>query len=386
MERREKTEEQLMRAQRVECVGSLASGIAHDMNNMLAPISLASELLESEVESKDGKRMLDLIAQSARRGSDLVKQITVFVRGAKEGADQANITKLLQDLERTARATFPPFIRLNFQIADDLPPVVGQATELYQVMLNLAINARDAMPNGGQLTLQASLAGDSSKTHAAPKIVEVVVHDSGTGIPPEIVGRIFDPFFTTKAPGKGTGLGLATVKSILERYGATIQVASTPGQGTRFALRLLASAERIKPAQVDESEAPTGNGERILLVEDELALADILQESLKHAGYSVTLCGDGAEALERFENDPDSFDVVLTDFRMPVMEGRVLVKKLRALSPVVPIILMSGSQDIQTTREELGPQLQILSKPFTISELLRLLRTLLAAAGSPPIL
>jgi signal transduction histidine kinase/CheY-like chemotaxis protein len=365
IEERKKTEGQLLRAQRVECLGALAGGIAHDLNNMLAPILMAAPLLEDEVKG-DSKHYLDLISQSAQRGSDLIKQIMIFARGTKGEMQQLNVRRLMRDLQKTLEATLPRSIQLQTIMPEELE-ILGDPTQVWQVLMNLCINARDAMPNGGTLMIKAE--GVSGTRHGSARMVQIEVADTGIGIPREHLLNIFDPFFTTKAPGKGTGLGLATVKRIIESHRGGIRVESHIGKGTTFFVTFPRAGRESIPEPPSALEY-LGHGEHILVVEDELALREILQATLEHAHYRVTVTSNGIEALEAARKENATFDLVVTDFEMPFMTGRMLVEQLATHLPSTRFVVMTGSLDATGEQEAVNAQWR-LRKPFTTQVLLQ---------------
>jgi signal transduction histidine kinase/CheY-like chemotaxis protein len=358
---RKKTEEQLLRSQRVECLGTLAGGIAHDLNNMLSPIAMASALIESELPDEESKRYMEIISKSAQRGTDLIKQIMTFARGTKGETQKVDLTILLCDLQKTIEATLSRSIRLQVRFAPHLPLVLGDPTQICQVLMNLCVNARDAMPEGGTLKIEASATESAT--------VQITVSDTGTGISKQHLSVIFEPFFTTKAPGKGTGLGLATVKKIVESHGGTVRVQSDPGQGTSFCVTFPATAQEA-PMQSARADDIQGDGEHILVIEDELALREILKATLEQAHYVVTAAANGIEAIQIVQQNGEPFQLVLTDFEMPFMSGEALVLQLANLLPSIPLVVMTGSLELTHGKKLQADKHCLLAKPFTASDLL----------------
>lgn len=241
---RKQLEAQFLRAQRLETIGALTGGIAHDLNNVLMPILIGTQYLAEKITSEESKKMLQTMVSSAKRGSEMIAQILAFARGVGGEPTVLDLKPLLAEMEKLARETFPRAIRIQSRTAPDLYPVMGNATQLHQVLLNLCVNARDAMPHGGSLRIEAqnvALENKSTRLHSEPvsgRHVLITVADTGQGISPELLDKIFEPFFTTKAPGKGTGLGLSTVQGIVKSHGGFLDFSSTPGQGTTFQVYL----------------------------------------------------------------------------------------------------------------------------------------------------
>lgn len=382
---REQLEQQLLRAQRLESIGTLAGGIAHDLNNVLTPIVFSIDLLRDGVTDDDLLPVLDEIARSARRGADMVRQLLLFARGSETERRPMSVDIVLLDIVATMQETFPRSITVRTELANDLPWVVGDRTQLHQVVLNLCVNARDAMPSGGSLTLAASRTQIEDGDPSMPPDVEagsyvlIEVSDTGTGMDEETQQRIFDPFFTTKAVGEGTGLGLSTSRSIVASHGGFIQVRSTPGEGATFRIGIPAIVRQnaeLPPSAT--SQLPRGSGERVLLVDDEAPIRHLAATLLTSYGYAVTVAENGEEALNAFRVAPSEFDVVVTDLMMPVMDGVEFIKAARVLRPDLPIIASSGFHD-ESRREAVEALLvsEFLPKPYTAEAMLRALRHVL---------
>jgi PAS domain S-box-containing protein len=378
-------ETQYLRAQRLENIGALASGIAHDLNNVLAPIIMGAPLLQNMVKDETAHHLIKTMETSARRGAAIVKQVLTFARGVEGERVPLQPRHLLRELEKLAAETFPKGIRIESDIAADLWPVLGDATQLHQALMNLCINARDAMPAGGVLTLGAANVVLSQE--AAEKIPGAQpgsyaclrVTDTGTGIPPEIEAKIFEPFFTTKGVGKGTGLGLSTVLGIVRSHGGFIRVVTKVGQGTTFELYL--PATKAEPVAVKKDSAtpwPHARGEGILLVDDEAAVREVARQALMEFGYQVITAGGGAEALRIFRERRQEIQLVLTDMMMPEMDGPTLVAALRVLDPAVKIVGITGASDpVGMSGLKTLALSAMLAKPFTIRQLLAVLRVAL---------
>ncbi|MBE9008886.1 response regulator [Pseudanabaenaceae cyanobacterium LEGE 13415] len=380
-------EAQFLRAQRLESIGTLASGIAHDLNNILSPVLVTAQLLPRRLSSLDetSLRMLDMLEKSAKRGTELVKQVLSFARGGEEQQTIVQIGHLLSEMGKIAQQTFPKSIQVNTQISpQSLWLTRADATQLHQVILNLCVNARDAMPEGGTLTLMAencTIDETFARMHLdsqAGSYVKITICDTGTGIAPTVLDRIFDPFFTTKTQGKGTGLGLATVRSIIKNHNGFLEIQTRMGEGTRFVVYLPALLNEagathagIDRLGVTPPESRDGNGELILVVDDEAMIRQALKIALEAHHYRVLLAEDGIEALALYAQHQRSINLILLDLMMPVMDGSKLVNTLSQFTASVPIVAMSG---IAAHEEEMLRHEQVqafLIKPFTTHELLR---------------
>jgi signal transduction histidine kinase/CheY-like chemotaxis protein len=381
---RKKLEQQFLRNQRMESIGTLASGIAHDLNNILAPIMLSIGVLKMKITDRACQELLSSLNASAERGADMVRQILSFARGVEGRKITVQLKHIIHDVKKIIQDTFPKNIRVEVLLPQDLWPIEGDPTQIHQVLLNLCVNARDAMPHGGVIKLAAeNLRLDEHYAALNPEAragtyICLQVEDNGTGMPPEIMDKIFDPFFTTKEIGKGTGLGLATSQGIIKSHGGFIQVFSEVGKGTTFKIHL--------PAQVaasDETAAETdlarlrGNGELILVVDDEVIVREVIQDTLLSYGYRVLLAADGAEALAVYARQAGEIAVVLTDMMMPVMDGLALAQVLHKMNPRLPIIGASGLAAGDRVQGENPAIKYFLSKPYTAEALLQILRQIL---------
>jgi PAS domain S-box-containing protein len=342
-------EAQLLRSQRIESIGTLAGGIAHDLNNVLAPILLSVEYFRKLINDETGIRTLDILEASAKRGTDIIKQVLTFARGVEGEKGIVQLKHLISEMENIIKETFPRSIQSDLKIAKDLWTINGEATNLHQVLLNLCVNARDAMPNGGRLKLVAeNIEIDESftKLHLDAKpgrYVVLTVADTGTGIPKEILSRIFDPFYTTKPIGKGTGLGLSTVHAIVKSHGGFINVYTEVGKGTTFKAYLpAAELERATMTGSKTKKLLTGNGELILVVDDEASICEVTHQMLEMSGYRVITAPNGAEALVTYKSRVKDIALVITDMMMPIMDGPQTVRQLRKINSEVKIIASSG--------------------------------------------
>lgn len=379
-------EMQLLRAQRLESIGTLASGVAHDLNNILMPISMCATLLHEEEEKQERGKLIELIEQSAHRGAKLVNQVLTFARGMEGGHVVLQITHLLNDVANIASQTFPKNIQVRTTYHEDVCTVEGDATQLHQVLLNLCVNARDAMPQGGTLTLGAenftvtpSFAARMPSASPGAHVL-LTVSDNGTGIPREILDKIFDPFFTTKPAGKGTGLGLSTLVGIVKSHGGFVDVSSEPGLGTTFKVFLPCTrhADAALPTRRDQ-QLPVGSGETILVVDDEDAIRDVTERMLSQYNYNVLTASDGPEALAVFALRMHDVQVVLTDLAMPCMDGVTLARTLKRMKPDVRVVASTGRTDDGDMDELAAAGIEgCLAKPYDIRRLLRILRQLLA--------
>ncbi len=387
---RRKLEQQFLRAQRMESIGTLAGGIAHDLNNVLTPILMSVELLREPLSQVERDGVLTAIETSARRGADVVGQVLSFARGVEGRRVPVAVDRVLADVTKLASETFPRSISIRTSVEPGLPPVAGDPTQLHQVLLNLAINARDAMPDGGNLHLRAErivvdeLSVAASRELQTGVYVLLTIEDSGIGIPAENIERVFDPFFTTKELGKGTGLGLSTSLAIVRSHGGALRVYSEIGRGTTFRLYLPAggaahSAEGDTPAV----DLPRGAGQLVLVVDDEASVRDITQRTLEAFGYRVLVASDGAEAVAVYATCVNEVALVLTDMMMPVMDGVTMIHVLRRMNPTLRIIAASGlAANGSVARAADAGVRHFLAKPYTAHALLSLMHRVLSDSES----
>jgi len=386
---RKKLEHQFLRAQRMESIGMLAGGVAHDLNNILAPIILSIEMLKGAATDSKAKSILETIEVCANRGADIVRQVLSFARGVEGEKIDVQLTYLLNDLQNIITETFPKDIQLRFAIPNDIWTIFGDPTQLHQILLNLCVNARDAMPTGGTLTISAEncvideqYAAMNSQAKVG-RYVSINVTDSGTGMPQSIIDKMFEPFFTTKELSKGTGLGLSTVMVIVKNHDGMINVYSKPGQGTTFIVHLPAMECAIEVGEKlpEALTLPRGNGETILVVDDEASIVAITSQTLQAFGYRVLTAKDGADAVAIYAEHSREIAVVLTDMMMPIMDGAAVSRVLRRINPAVKIISASGRNANAGSDGVSDDELEhFLMKPYTAATLLKALRTILDEA------
>ncbi|RDH47357.1 hybrid sensor histidine kinase/response regulator [Fischerella thermalis] len=370
-------ESQFLRAQRLESIGTLASGIAHDLNNVLAPILMTAQLLESQLDDERSKRLLPILISNAKRGANLVKQVLSFTRGMEGDRTLLQLKHIVREIQQVIRETFPKSIDVSTSIPPSLWTIYGDATQLHQVLMNLCVNARDAMPNGGTLTICAEnflVDENYARMHLDAQVgayVAITVADTGVGIAPEIIDRIFEPFYTTKEFGKGTGLGLSTVLGIVKSHGGFVSVYSEVGKGSQFKV-FLPAQQTPESLEEPEKELPTGNGELILVVDDEDSIRDITKTSLETHNYKAITASDGIEAIALYAEHRDEISVVLTDMLMPSMDGLTTIRTLKKINPNVKIIAVSGlaSTEKVNAAADIGVK-AFLSKPYTAKQLLQ---------------
>ena len=378
-------EAEFLRAQRLDSVGALAGGMAHDLNNALSPILMGIQLIRRQLHDPDTQQMLTVMEANTHRGADMVRQVLTFARGREGERELLNVGRLVREMENIIRQTLPKSITVGAMVPPDLWPVLGNATQLHQVLLNLCVNARDAMPGGGQLTLAADNVEVSTEEakgipEAAPgPHVMLLVSDTGTGIPPELLPRIFQPFFTTKGPGKGTGLGLSTIARIVRNHGGFVTVKSEVGAGTTFESYFpRAAAPPPAPAAPLRAGLSRGQGELLLFIDDDRSVREMVGPALTEHGYRVLSAANGAEALVLLSQHAGQVRLVLTDLAMPVMDGIAILEALRARYPGLPVIVMSGSPE--AGRERVPPGIAaFLPKPFPLEQLLAVIAEALRA-------
>jgi len=371
-------EKQLLRSQRIESIGMLAGGIAHDLNNLLSPILLSVEVLKMKFPDKKDQRIFETIESSATRGAELVKQILTFSKGVKGERQFLQIKHIIKDVSQIVAKTLLKSITIETNVPNNIKTVIGNPTQLHQVFLNLCVNARDAMPEGGSIQIVAeNIHIDENYVTMNKKArlgfyVIISVTDSGTGMPSNVIEKIFDPFFTTKGEGKGTGLGLATCNDIIKKHGGFIDVKSKVGMGSTFKIYLPAQTKTLKDKTiVQETEIPKGHGELVLVVDDEASICEITKETLEAYEYQVLTACNGADGIGKFAKESDRISVVITDFQMPVMDGHSMIPALKAIKPDVKIISMGDVQSDKRITDATKKDIDsFLAKPFTAQKLL----------------
>ena len=388
---RKKRERAAHRSQRLESIGTLAGGIAHDLNNVLTPIMMGAKLLSKGRALENREGLLDTMMASAQRGADLVKQLLAFAGGIRGERSPVDLSKVVQETRELMAHTLPKSIQIETSVDPGCPHVLGDPTEISQILMNLCINARDAMPVGGTLRMDATAAhlnenATQLNPGANPGIYTLIqVADTGTGMAPEILDRIFDPFFTTKEVGKGTGLGLATVQGIVKSYGGFINVYSEPGRGTTFSIYLPATVQDYFPRTAAGSgESRSGAGMTVLLVDDELPILKTAEAALRAWGYDVLMASDGSAAIEIVSKHQGRIAAVLLDMMMPGLDGLQTLERLQQIDASLPVIACSGLRTTQRETDVLkrGAK-KFLSKPYSADQLAQALSDVIPHGSRP---
>ncbi|HEX7331165.1 MAG TPA: PAS domain S-box protein [Pyrinomonadaceae bacterium] len=382
---KKRMESQFLRAQRMESIGTLAGGIAHDLNNVLSPILMAVDMLQLKATDEPSRKWLDVLRTNAERGGNMVRQVLSFARGVEGERVTLQPKHLIKEIVKILRETLPKSIEINFQIPSDLWIISADATQIHQVLMNLCVNARDAMPEGGSISIKAENAfvdENYARMHLEAKpgrFVMISVADTGPGMSAEIQSRIFEPFFTTKEMTKGTGLGLSTALTIVKSHGGFINVYSELHKGSQFTLYLPAvDTPGSVDAAVLQTDLPLGNGELILVVDDEESIREITRGTLETFGYNVLTASDGTEALALYADKKNEIAVVLTDMVMPFMDGPATIRALQRMNPKVRIIAASGLGAGQHAGEGTLESVSVfLNKPYTAEKLLKTLAQVL---------
>ncbi len=375
------TEQQLLRAQRMESIGTLAGGIAHDLNNILSPILMSVDMLEMNGPDPETKRWLEVIRENSERGANLVRQVLTFARGMEGERIPVQARHIVKDLIKILQETLPKSITLRYEISPELKLINADPTQIHQVLMNLCINARDAMPSGGNLVLTASnisLDDNYARVHidaVAGDYVLLSVSDNGAGMSEAVMKRIFDPFFTTKDIGKGTGLGLATSQSIIKSLNGFINVYSEVGEGTKFTVYIpVFETESDESSVAAAVQIPRGAGELVLVIDDEESIREITRVTLERYGYEVLTAVDGTAALAVFTQNSDRIGLVVTDLTMPLLDGKTLIRTLRKIDPELKVIAMSGLMSPEQVADLKSLHVtDVLTKPFSAETLLNLI-------------
>jgi len=366
------------RSQRLESLGTLAGGVAHDLNNALAPLLLSIGMMREE--SPASADLLDTMEEGAERAVRLVRQLITFAKGADGQRVPVQPHLVVREMERMVRSSFPKAITTRFRADESLPNVIGDSTQLHQVLLNFCVNARDAMPDGGTLVVEADVM-DVDATYASSvldgrpgRFVTFAVRDSGTGIPPEVLDRIFEPFFTTKGPELGTGLGLSTTLGIVRGHRGFVHVYSEPGRGTTFRAFFPVAESPVPDTRTRNLNGFRGAGRTVLVVDDDARVRQAATSALVLSGFSVVTAVDGADALVQVAANLGELHLVVLDVQMPKMGGEQFYAKLREILPAVPVIIASGHLHDAGTTPAAFAELTHLQKPFTESDLIWALR------------
>jgi PAS domain S-box-containing protein len=380
---KKKLQAQLLRTQRLESVGILASGIAHDFNNLLTPMLMAAKLLREERPEPERRHLVETMQASAERGTELVRQVLSFAGGTDGQRTAVQVKHLIKEVQSILGHTFPKTVQVETALDEDLRPVLGDPTQLSQVLVNLCVNARDAMPAGGTLAIRAEnveLDQEQCRVHGDPPpgpYVAVSVTDTGCGIAPDLLDQVFDPFFTTKEPGKGTGLGLSTALGIVKSHHGFIDVTSELGQGTRFTIYLPAAAGKEETAP-PQTPIPCGKGELVLVVDDEVPILETVRTTLLAHGYRVATAADGKEALQVYARRRGEIEAVVLDLMMPGMDGVTTMAALDVVDPRARVILSSGLRSRAELPEVIGSGARaFLQKPYSDEQLLTTLAKVL---------
>ena len=382
---KKRMETQFLRAQRMESIGTLAGGIAHDLNNVLSPILMAIDMLQLKTTDEASKKWLDVLHTNAERGGDMVRQVLSFARGVEGERVALQPKHLVKEIVKILRETLPKSLEISFQIPNDLWIISADATQMHQVLMNLCVNARDAMPEGGSIAIKAEnvfVDENYARMHLEAKpgrFVSVSVSDTGPGMTPEIQSRIFEPFFTTKEMTKGTGLGLSTALTIVKSHGGFINVYSELHKGSQFTLYLPAvDMPGAAESAALQTDLLLGHGELILVVDDEESIREITRGTLETFGYTVLTASDGTEALALYADKKNEIAVVLTDMVMPFMDGPATIRALQRMNPKVRIIAASGLGAGQRAGEGVLEGVAVfLNKPYTAEKLLNTLARVL---------
>ena len=387
-EEKERIQVQLLQAQKMEAVGTLAGGIAHDFNNLLQVVQGYADLLLHTADHDERHYLaVQSIAGAAKRGAELTRQLLTFSRTGESYRRPLDLNHKILEFERLLERTIPKMIRIRLELADDLKIVNADATQVEQMLMNLAVNAKDAMPEGGELVIKTEnvvLNAEFCRIHpdANPWVYAMLtVSDSGHGMDEETLGHIFEPFFTTKKVGKGTGLGLAMVYGIVKSHRGFISCSSRPGEGTTFKVHLPTVEQEVELVQEDEIATSTkGGNERILLVDDENIIRDLGIQLLGESGYTVLTAADGESALELYRKEQSQIDLVILDLLMPGMGGMKCLEELLSIDPEARIIISTGYAVDGSTKETVETRTSgCIHKPFARDQILDMIREVLDA-------
>jgi signal transduction histidine kinase/CheY-like chemotaxis protein len=395
MAERDKLERQLQQAQRLESLGQLAGGVAHDFNNLLAVISncaaFIAEAMQGPPSPESNQANLSDIEQiqlAADRATWLTHQLLAFARREVVQPRVLNLNVAVTNILKLLQRTLGEHIELVTELAPGLAYVLADQGHIEQILVNLAVNARDAMPGGGRLIIETGNIDVDvayAATHAnlsMGRYVAMKVSDNGPGMPPEVVDHAFEPFFTTKPKGEGSGLGLATIYGIVAQAGGNVRIYSEPAVGTTISVLLPVTDQSPQPEEHPSDRGESGGSELVLVVEDEPALRDVTRRILTRDGYRVITAGDGSEAIRATRSCRDHIDVLLTDVIMPGMQGNEVAQQVRKLRPDVAVLYMSGyTEGLLSAQGVLEPGINLIEKPFNEKSLLRKVREACAPAS-----
>lgn len=387
-------EEKRLRIQRQDCLGMLAGGIAHDLNNILQPLAMSVEMLQESRPDTESHEILDMMAGNLRRASELIRHILKFTVGSRGEPAVVELEPLFKEVSNIIRQSFPKTIRFKMSVQEELGKVLGDATQIEQILLNLCVNARDAMPSGGKLQLQAKnflVDQKFASLHAGAhdgNYVKISISDTGGGIPLPIRKKIFEPFFTTKGPENGTGLGLSTAHGIIQSHGGFLVLETEEGLGTTFEVYLPSFRAPYckvpEPGKKPALHPIQGTGEFILLVDDEPAVLKVMQRSLEKSGYGVLTATDGEEGFQIYNQRREDIRVVITDMAMPGMSGSELIEALHRVNPKLKIICTSGLSLPNGANATKDPGVSAtLSKPCNSRAILEAIKTALGPDTKP---
>ena len=378
-EKAKEFERQFLRLQRIDSIGPMAAGIAHDLNNVFSPIMITLSILNRKLTSDVDRKLIGDLKKSINMGVNLVRQVLNLGGDRQSDSTEIQIRHLAEDVKDILKQTFPANINISTDIPKGLNTILGDVTQIQQILFNLLINARDAMPNGGRVTVSAknveldqSFVDEDGDLKSGSYIL-LSVADTGSGIPQDVLKKIFEPFFTTKEIGKGTGLGLATVRSIVKKHDGFIKVDTVVGKGTRFDIYLPATTEKISKNEINENiPIAQGNNELILVVDDDQVFCESTKIMLESSGYRVMTAHNGLEGFQKFVDNQNDVRMVLTDISMPVCDGSTMIYALRAVSEDLDIIAVSGSKKDDAEDKLLQENIDLMvMKPFAGEELIQ---------------
>lgn len=385
---RKNLERQFLRAQRLQSIGTLAGGIAHDLNNMLMPILMGATLLKRLSTDANSLKAIENIERSARRGAELVKQVLSFERGVEGSRISVHPKLVLDEIRSITETTFPKNIAVHIEVEEGIGSILGDPTQISQVLLNLCVNARDAMPDGGTLSLLArsvdvgSVVGAGLKDRQPGSYIVLQVSDTGSGMSQEVMDRIFEPFFSTKEITSGTGLGLSTSFGIVQSHGGFLNVYSEPGRGSVLSAYFPVEQEVAAglTAKGDADSTPRGEGQWILVVDDEAPIIAVTRQTLESFGYQVMTAANGEEALRIYTGGAPKIDLVLTDMMMPIMDGPALITELERIDPQIKLICASGMNiNANLATASSSRPRNFLSKPYGVEVLLAMIHRVLSS-------